>query len=217
MREYVARGSAVLDVILLHCQTHLSGPKIVLGESIQDRCSASPSFDGEIYQQMGNNPRIKDYKGYRLSMKLNSQNNTSPAFAAMSWLALVGGVVIYIIGLWRSDMQLNEKGYYFAVILLALFSSVSLQKTVRDRIENIPTSHIYYISCIASFFIAVILLAVGLWNATLLPSEKGFYAIAFFLSLFGAISVQKNVRDSQTTMEDHVLTKKTDVYETEEN
>lgn len=135
----------------------------------------------------------------------------------MSWLALVGGVVVYIIGLWRSDMQLNEKGYYFAVILLALFSSVSLQKTVRDRIENIPTSHIYYISCIASFVIAVILLAVGLWNATLLPSEKGFYAIAFFLSLFGAISVQKNVRDSQTTMEDHVLTKKTDVYETEEN
>lgn len=150
-------------------------------------------------------------------MKLNSQNNTSPAFAAMSWLALVAGVVVYIIGLWRSDMQLNEKGYYFAVILLALFSSVSLQKTVRDRIENIPTSHIYYISCIASFVIAVILLAVGLWNATLLPSEKGFYAIAFFLSLFGAISVQKNVRDSQTTMEDHVLTKKTDVYETEEN
>ncbi|EFV41951.1 hypothetical protein HMPREF0864_00280 [Enterobacteriaceae bacterium 9_2_54FAA] len=150
-------------------------------------------------------------------MKLNSQNNTSPAFAAMSWLALVGGVVVYIIGLWRSDMQLNEKGYYFAVILLALFSSVSLQKTVRDRIENIPTSHIYYISCIASFVIAVILLAVGLWNATLLPSEKGFYAIAFFLSLFGAISVQKNVRDSQTTMEDHILTKKTDVYETEEN
>lgn len=135
----------------------------------------------------------------------------------MSWLALVGGVVVYIIGLWRSDMQLNEKGYYFAVILLALFSSVSLQKTVRDRIENIPTSHIYYISCIASFVIAVILLAVGLWNATLLPSEKGFYAIAFFLSLFGAISVQKNVRDSQTTMEDHILTKKTDVYETEEN
>ncbi|MCE9947440.1 inner membrane protein YiaA [Hafnia paralvei] len=150
-------------------------------------------------------------------MKLNSQNNTSPAFAAMSWLALVGGVVVYIIGLWRSDMQLNEKGYYFAVILLALFSSVSLQKTVRDRIENIPTSHIYYISCIASFVIAVILLAVGLWNATLIPSEKGFYAIAFFLSLFSAISVQKNVRDSQTTMEDHVLTKKTDVYETEEN
>jgi len=37
---------------------------------------------------------------------------------------------------------------------------------------------------------------VGLWNATLLLSEKGFYGLAFFLSLFGAVAVQKNVRDS---------------------
>jgi hypothetical protein len=29
------------------------------------------------------------------------------------------------------------------------------------------------------------------------PSEKGFYAFAFLLSIFGAISVQKNTRDSQ--------------------
>lgn len=129
-------------------------------------------------------------------MKVNS-TNSSPAFNIMSWLALVGGVVVYLAGLWRSDMELNERGYYFAVMLLGLFSSVSLQKTVRDRLESIPTSRIYYISCVSSFTIAVILMAVGLWNATLLPSEKGFYAIAFFLSLFGAISVQKNVRDNQ--------------------
>jgi hypothetical protein len=37
----------------------------------------------------------------------------------------------------------------------------------------------------------------GLWNATLLPSEKGFYAFAFLLAIFGAIAVQKNTRDSQ--------------------
>jgi Predicted membrane protein len=106
-------------------------------------------------------------------------------------------VIVYILGLWRSDMELNEKGYYFAVMILGLFASVSLQKTVRDRIEGILTSNIYYISCVASFAISIILLAIGLWNADLLPSEKGFYAIAFFLCLFGAISVQKNVRDNQ--------------------
>lgn len=128
--------------------------------------------------------------------------NTSSAFYIMSWLALAGGVIVYLIGLWRSDMELNERGYYFAVMLLGLFSSVSLQKTVRDRIEGISTSHIYYISCVSSFAISVILLAVGLWNAELLPSEKGFYAIAFFLSLFGSISVQKNVRDNQAFSEE---------------
>jgi hypothetical protein len=34
-----------------------------------------------------------------------------------------------------------------------------------------------------------------LWNATLALSEKGFYAMAFALSLFAAIAVQKNIRD----------------------
>ncbi|WP_279203842.1 inner membrane protein YiaA [Obesumbacterium proteus] len=133
--------------------------------------------------------------------------NTSMAFNAMSWLALAGGVVVYLIGLWRSDMELNERGYYFAVMLLGLFASVSLQKTVRDRIEGIPTSHIYYISCVAAFAISIVLLAIGLWNAGLMPSEKGFYAIAFFLSLFGAISVQKNVRDSQAEYDDSIQNK----------
>lgn len=38
---------------------------------------------------------------------------------------------------------------------------------------------------------------IGLWNAALSPSEKGFYAMGFVLSLFAAIAVQKNVRDAQ--------------------
>lgn len=133
-------------------------------------------------------------------MKSNVKTS-SPAFNIMSWMALVGGIAVYLIGLWRSDMMLNEKGYYFAVMLLGVFSSISLQKTVRDRIEGIPTSHIYYVSCVASFAISIILLAIGLWNADLLPSEKGFYAIAYFLCLFGSIAVQKNVRDNQKPFE----------------
>ncbi len=34
---------------------------------------------------------------------------SSPAFNVMSWMALVGGIVVYLIGLWRSEMMLNEK------------------------------------------------------------------------------------------------------------
>lgn len=40
------------------------------------------------------------------------------------------------------------------------------------------------------------LLTIGLINATLLLSEKGFYAMAYALSLFGAVAVQKNTRDA---------------------
>lgn len=43
--------------------------------------------------------------------------------------------------------------------------------------------------------ICIVLLALGLWNATMALSEKGFYIMAFLLSLFGAVAVQKNIRD----------------------
>ena len=103
----------------------------------------------------------------------------------------------YFIGLWRSELALNEKGYYFTILILGLFAVVSLQKSVRDRLEGIPVTDIYYGICWMATLIAIILLTIGLWNATMLPSEKGFYAFAFVLALFGVIAVQKNTRDSQ--------------------
>ena len=39
-------------------------------------------------------------------------------------------------------------------------------------------------------------LAVGLWNAKMVMSEKGFYAMGFVLAMFAAVAVQKNVRDT---------------------
>jgi uncharacterized membrane protein YiaA len=120
----------------------------------------------------------------------------SNAFIAASWVALGTGMTGYLIGLWRATMQLNEKGYYFTVLMFGLFAVVSLQKSVRDRLEGLPVTDIYYGICWFGTILSIVLLAVGLWNATLLPSEKGFYAFAFLLSLFGAITVQKNTRDS---------------------
>jgi uncharacterized membrane protein YiaA len=121
----------------------------------------------------------------------------SNAFVGASWVALGTGMIGYFVGLWRSDMQLNEKGYYFSVIMYGLFSVVSLQKAVRDRLENMPVTDIYYGLSWFSTMLAIVLLIIGLWNATLLPSEKGFYAFSFLLALFAAVAVQKNVRDVQ--------------------
>jgi uncharacterized membrane protein YiaA len=120
----------------------------------------------------------------------------SAAFVGASWVALGAGVLGYLVGLWRAEMLLNEKGYYFTVLMFGLFAVVSLQKSVRDRLEGIKVTDIYYGLCWFSTILSIVLLAVGLWNATLLPSEKGFYAFAFLLALFGAITVQKNTRDS---------------------
>lgn len=120
----------------------------------------------------------------------------SAAFIGASWVALGIGMIGFLIGLWRSDMQLNEKGYYFTVLMFGLFSVISLQKAVRDRLEGVPVTDIYYGISWFSTLLCVVLLTIGLWNATMLPSEKGFYAFAFILSLFSGIAVQKNTRDS---------------------
>lgn len=124
---------------------------------------------------------------------------TSNAFVSASWVALGTGLLGYLIGLWRSEMLLNEKGYYFTVLMFGLFSVVSLQKSVRDRLDGYPVTDIYYNICWFSTILSIVLLVVGLWNATLLPSEKGFYAFALLLGMFGAISVQKNTRDNLST------------------
>lgn len=119
----------------------------------------------------------------------------SPAFIGVSWAALLAGFIGFTVGLWNAGMQLNEKGYYLTVLLFGLFSAVSLQKSVRDRLEGIPVTGIYFGLCWLSVIFTLLLLSVGLWNATLAPSEKGFYAMAFVLSLFSAVAVQKNTRD----------------------
>src|ERR1700754_1502277 len=121
----------------------------------------------------------------------------SNAFIAASWIALGAGMLGFLVGLYRAEMLLNEKGYYFTVLMFGLFAVVSVQKSVRDRLEGIPVTDIYYGLSWFSTILSIVLLTVGLWNATLLPSEKGFYAFAFLLALFGAVAVQKNIRDAQ--------------------
>jgi uncharacterized membrane protein YiaA len=49
--------------------------------------------------------------------------------------------------------------------------------------------------CWTSLIASICLLTIGLWNASLMPSEKGFYAMSFVLTLFAIVAVQKNVRD----------------------
>ena len=64
----------------------------------------------------------------------------SNAFIAASWVALLTGAIGYLVGLWRAEMMLNEKGYYFTILMFGLFAVVSLQKAVRDRLEKIPVT-----------------------------------------------------------------------------
>lgn len=130
-------------------------------------------------------------------MNQTTIHQPSFAFVAASWAALLAGFAAFLIGLWNAGMQLNEKGYYFTVLVFGLYAAISLQKSVRDRAEGIPVTGIYYSLSWIALLLSIALLIVGLFNATLQLSEKGFYAMSFVLALFGSVAVQKNTRDLQ--------------------
>ena len=117
------------------------------------------------------------------------------AFVGASWTALLVGSIAFLSGLWNGTMHSYEKGFYFTTLMFGLFAAVSLQKAVRDRMEGIPVTGIYFGLSWIAVGMAILLLTVGLWNADLGSSEKGFFAMSFLLSLFAAVAVQKNIRD----------------------
>ncbi|MEM9390813.1 MAG: inner membrane protein YiaA [Bacteroidota bacterium] len=139
---------------------------------------------------------IKENKEVKYSTKKElTAAKPSNAFIGASWTTLIAGITAYFIGLWNAYMLLSEKGYYFTIMLFGLFSVVSVQKSVRDKLEGIPVTEIYYGLSWFSTITAILLLIIGLWNAELTLSEKGFYAMSYILSMFSAIAVQKNTRD----------------------
>ncbi len=119
------------------------------------------------------------------------------AYVGTSWAVMMVGILAYLLGLWNAQtMLLNEKGYYLAVLALGLYSAISLQKTLRDRAEGIPTTNLYYLISWAALGLSIALIAMGLMNAASLSlSEKGFYMMSFTMSLFAAVTIQKNTRD----------------------
>ena len=81
--------------------------------------------------------------------------------------------------------------------MYGLFAAVSLQKSVRDKLEGIPVTAIYFGLCWFSVGLVIVLLAIGLWKTDeLSDAEKGFYAMSFLLSLLAIVAVQKNLRDT---------------------
>ena len=119
------------------------------------------------------------------------------AYIGASWAVMLVGILAFLFGLWNAaSMALNEKGYYLAVLVLGLYAAISLQKTLRDKSEGIPTTPMYYWISWAALAVAVIMIILGLFNADALSlSDKGFYLMAFTMSLFAAITIQKNTRD----------------------
>lgn len=61
----------------------------------------------------------------------------TPAFTFLAYFTFFAGVVLFCIGLYNeTSLELNEKGYYIAVMILVAVGAILTQKVVRDNAED---------------------------------------------------------------------------------
>ena len=59
------------------------------------------------------------------------------AFTVLAYFTFFAGVAMFSIGLYNADnLQLNEKGYYIAVMILVAVGAILTQKVTRDNAED---------------------------------------------------------------------------------
>ena len=59
------------------------------------------------------------------------------AFTVLAYFTFFAGVFLFGIGLYNADsLQLNEKGYYIAVMILVAVGAILTQKVTRDNAED---------------------------------------------------------------------------------
>lgn len=64
------------------------------------------------------------------------RRRNTPAFTFLAYFTFAAGVILFIVGLYNADLELNEKGYYLAVMLLVAVGAILTQKVVRDNTED---------------------------------------------------------------------------------
>lgn len=126
-----------------------------------------------------------------------TKKSTVTPYTLTAVACLLLGSAGFLFGLTNATtLALSEKGYYLTLLAFGLFAAVSIQKNVRDQEAGLPVPRAYALMSYLAGALALGLLVVGLLNATLALSEKGYYAMSFVLALFSAITLQKQLRDS---------------------
>jgi uncharacterized membrane protein YiaA len=57
-------------------------------------------------------------------------------FLFLAWTSLILSLAFVIVGIWNTEWELVEKGYYAGTFLWSLFSAVVLSKVIRDNQED---------------------------------------------------------------------------------
>lgn len=128
---------------------------------------------------------------------MRSSGSLFSPYSLFSIACLLLGGGGFLFGLTNAtSLALSEKGYYLTLLAFGLFAAVSIQKNVRDQEAGFPVPRAYAVMSYAAGLLALGLLVTGLVNANLALSEKGYYGMSFVLALFSAVTLQKQLRET---------------------
>ena len=123
----------------------------------------------------------------------------SGPFVGASWAAALLGIGGFLYATyWATDIDSTSKYLLVTALCFGLYGIVGVAKATRDRMEGISETTIAFvgISWIAALA-PILILGVFLVNSDLPAANQGMFAALYLLAAIGAITVQKNVRDSE--------------------
>lgn len=131
----------------------------------------------------------------------------TPAFTAVSYFALAAGLLLFAIGVYNADWQLNVKGYYILCVVLITMACIVVQKVTRDNTEDkflqeqnpkhrMRNTAAFTMMSYLCLVIGYAMFLIGLYNAPFELNVKGYYIAVVLLISYSAIGVQKVVRDN---------------------
>ncbi len=135
---------------------------------------------------------------FLLIVKRKQTGSSSAFLVGASWLGLLIGISAFLIGLKKSEIQMQEKGYYFILLMFAALSVLSVQKVFRDKKHGTPVTGFYYGTSVFCMLISLVLFVLVLMNTVIERTEKAFYVAAFVLSLLSAIAIQRNTSNKKS-------------------
>lgn len=53
-------------------------------------------------------------------------------YYGISWFTSIASILFLVVGLWKAELLLSEKGFYGMSFLLSLFAAIAVQKNTRD-------------------------------------------------------------------------------------
>lgn len=64
------------------------------------------------------------------------RRRNSGAFTFLAWASLILSVSFLLVGIWNTEWELVEKGYYAGCFIWGIYSAFVLSKVVRDNEED---------------------------------------------------------------------------------